>query len=80
MTAMPFGELAGRPLPGRVGLITRAGRGIGRAVALALADSGAKVVLGARTLGQVENVASEVIPRGGGMCLELELLWPRATG
>jgi NAD(P)-dependent dehydrogenase (short-subunit alcohol dehydrogenase family) len=54
-----------RPLAGRVSLITGAGRGIGRAVALALADAGSSVVLGARTISQVEAVASEVRGRGG---------------
>src|SRR5258708_21971706 len=65
MSAAPSGEVAARPLPGRVSLITGAGRGIGRAVALALAGAGSRLVLGARTISQVEDVASEVSRRGG---------------
>jgi 3-oxoacyl-[acyl-carrier protein] reductase len=80
MSAMPFGEFAARPLPGRVALITGAGRGIGRAVALALADAGSKVVLGARTLRQVEDVASEVIGRGGeALAVHLDVTDPQSV-
>jgi len=80
MSAMPFGEFAARPLPGRVALITGAGRGIGRAVALALADAGSKVVLGARTLRQVEDVASEVIRRGGeALAVHLDVTDPQSV-
>ena len=80
MTATSSGELAGRPLPGRVGLVTGAGRGIGRAVALALAEAGFRVVLGARTVGQVEDVASEVIRRGGeALAVHLDVTDPRSV-
>ncbi|MFY9868054.1 MAG: SDR family NAD(P)-dependent oxidoreductase, partial [Trebonia sp.] len=40
---------------GKTALITGAGRGIGRAVALGLGDAGARVVLLARTTAQLEE-------------------------
>lgn len=49
---------------GKVAIVTGAGRGIGRASALALADGGADVVLAARTRSQLEDVAEEVSARG----------------
>jgi NAD(P)-dependent dehydrogenase (short-subunit alcohol dehydrogenase family) len=42
-------------LAGKTALITGAGRGIGRAIALGLADAGAHVILLARTTGQLEE-------------------------
>jgi NAD(P)-dependent dehydrogenase (short-subunit alcohol dehydrogenase family) len=48
----------------KVAVITGAGRGIGRSVALALAEEGAQVVLTARTLPQLEAVAKEVESKG----------------
>jgi len=43
-----------------VAIVTGAGRGIGRATALALAEQGADVVLAARTQEQLDTVADEV--------------------
>ncbi len=45
---------------GQVAIVTGAGRGIGRATALALAEAGADVVVSARTPGQLDEVAAEV--------------------
>lgn len=44
---------------GKIALVTGAGRGIGKASALALAEAGADVVVAARTLEQVEQTAAE---------------------
>ena len=46
---------------GKVAIVTGAGRGIGRASAISLAEAGADVVLAARTADQLEEVAEEII-------------------
>jgi NAD(P)-dependent dehydrogenase (short-subunit alcohol dehydrogenase family) len=47
------------PLRGQVALVSGAGRGIGRVVALSFARAGGTLVLGARTDAEVETVAAE---------------------
>lgn len=47
-------------LSGRTAIVTGAGRGIGREIALALADAGADVVVAARTETQIEATAAAV--------------------
>ncbi len=49
----------------KVAMVTGAGRGIGRATALALARAGAQVVLVSRTPNELDAVAQEVLVAGG---------------
>jgi 3-oxoacyl-[acyl-carrier protein] reductase len=50
----------------RTAFVTGASRGIGRACALSLAAAGHKVILAARDLQKLEDVASEIRGAGGG--------------
>jgi NAD(P)-dependent dehydrogenase (short-subunit alcohol dehydrogenase family) len=52
-------------LDGRHALVTGAGRGIGRAVALALAEAGAAVSLVARSSDELDAVAAQIERAGG---------------
>jgi 3-oxoacyl-[acyl-carrier protein] reductase len=58
--------MASNELAGKVAIVTGAGRNIGRAIALALADGGASVVVNARSnRAEAEAVAREVEALGG---------------
>jgi NAD(P)-dependent dehydrogenase (short-subunit alcohol dehydrogenase family) len=52
-------------LENQVAIVTGAGRGIGKAAALALARAGAAVVLAARSDGEISGTASEIKQQGG---------------
>jgi 7-alpha-hydroxysteroid dehydrogenase len=47
-------------ISGRVAIVTGAGLGIGRGIAIGLAQAGADVVLAARTVGDLEEVAGHI--------------------
>ncbi len=52
-------------LAGKVALITGAGQGVGRGIAVALAKAGVKVAVSGRTLAKVEDAAREIEAAGG---------------
>ena len=51
-------------LTDKIVLVTGAGKGIGKEIALACADAGADIVAGSRTVSEVEQVAEEVRKTG----------------
>ena len=52
-------------LKGKVAIITGGGRGIGRAIALALAQEGCGIIITSRTLTELEDAKKEIIKSGG---------------
>ena len=65
MTVVPAQMLPSQRLDGRHAIVTGAGRGIGRAAALALAEAGASLTLFSRSEEELAAVADEVRERGG---------------
>jgi NAD(P)-dependent dehydrogenase (short-subunit alcohol dehydrogenase family) len=52
-------------LDGKIAVVTGAGQGVGRGIALALAAEGARVAVVGRTPAKCESVAAEIAARGG---------------
>ena len=65
------------PLQDQVALVTGAGRGIGQAIALALAEMGAEVILVARSADQLKLTAEQISQAGGkSVCQPADLTNP----
>ncbi len=64
---------------GRIALVTGAGRGIGREIAIGLATAGARVALLARTSAELDEVAHVISARGTAIAIPADIADPRAA-
>ena len=71
MAAAERRSAGGGPLTGRTALVTGAGNGLGRAIALRLVDAGARVVIVGRTEAPLAETAALCGDRGGGVRIGL---------
>ena len=69
---------AARPLDGKVALVTGASSGIGEATAVALAEAGASVAIGARRTDRLDALAARLRRRRDVLQLELDVTDERA--
>lgn len=61
-------------ITGKVVAVTGSSAGIGRAIAIKLAEKGATVVLGARNIGKLEELVAEIKEAGGeATCIETDV-------
>ncbi|ELY70031.1 SDR family NAD(P)-dependent oxidoreductase [Natrinema versiforme] len=68
-------------LEGRVAVVTGGGRGIGRAIAVELANAGAAVVPSARSTDEIEAVAADIEAAGGdAVAVPADVTDPDAVG
>jgi 3-oxoacyl-[acyl-carrier protein] reductase len=74
-------ETAGGPLDGQIAVVTGAGWGIGRAIAMRLATMGAVAMLVARDRGLLEALSAEIVADGGSAeAMPCDLRSPEAVG
>ena len=77
---MSAADSADQPLAGKAAVVTGAGRGIGRAIALAYAAAGAAVCCTARTREEIEDTAEHIRGEGGiGTAVAADVTDPEAV-
>ena len=70
--------MSDKELTGKVAIVTGSGRNIGRAIALALADGGATVIVNARSnQAEADAVVREIEGKGGKAAAIVGCRWPR---